>query len=135
MAIENNPEVMQKFAMFEQQIQGIQQQMQAVEQAIMDLTSLSQGLGELEGKEGKEILAQMGRGIFVKAKLLSEELVVDVGGKNFVKKNIKDTQKLIEGQLTKLTKVQDELNATLEGMNQEITEMILKEGKKEEKKG
>ena len=136
--MENNPELMQKLGMYEQQIQGIQQQMQAVEQAILDLNSLMSGLGDLKGKEGEEILAQIGRGIFVKAKLLSEELVVDIGGKNFVNKDIKSTQKIIEDQLTKLTGVQKELTGTLEKMNEEITQSILgaqKEGKGKKKEG
>jgi len=128
--MENNPELMAKLGMFEQQIKGIQEQMQAVEQAILDLTSLTHGLGELEGKKDQEILAQMGRGIFVKAKLLSEELIVDVGGKNLVKKDIKSTQEIINAQLVKLQEVQADLNKNLETMNEEITKEILESQKK-----
>ena len=83
---EAQQELMFKLSMFEQQIQQIQQQLQAVEQGVAELTSLNLGLEEIVGSEGKEIMAPIGRGIFVKAKLLSEELIVDVGGKNFVKK-------------------------------------------------
>ena len=74
--------------MFEQQIQQLQQQLQLIEQGIIELDSLALGLNDLEGGSGKEILAPVGRGIFAKTKLVSEELTVDVGGKNFVKKSV-----------------------------------------------
>ena len=98
-------ELMQKFQMFEQQIMQTQEQLQAVEQGTLELKDLTSGLSELIGKEGKEILAPIGRGIFVKAKLLSEELTVDVGEKKFVKKSIDDTKKIIDDQLGKLIEV------------------------------
>ena len=132
--MEKDQELMTKFGMFEQQIRGIQEQMQAVEKAILDLTSITQGIGELEGKKDQEILAQMGRGIFVKAKLLSEELIVDVGGKNLVKKDIKSTQEIINSQLIKLEEIRTDLNQNLEGINEEITKEILEAQKKEVKK-
>ncbi len=123
-----------KFGMLEQQIMAIQQQLQAVEQALVDLTSLNLGLDEI--KKDKEILAPIGRGIFVNAKTLSEELTVDVGGKNYVKKSVPDTKKLIQEQIEKLEKVREELNGELERINGELTEVFMesqkgKEGKKD----
>ena len=117
-------ELMQKFQMFEQQIMQTQEQLQAVEQGTLELKDLTSGLSELIGKEGKEILAPIGRGIFVKAKLLSEELTVDVGEKKFVKKSIEDTRKIIDEQLGKLTEVKGELEAPLQGINQELTKTM-----------
>ncbi len=113
-------ELMFKLQMFEQQAQQIQQQLQAVEQAMVEMKSLNLGLDELKGSKGKEIMASIGRGIFVKAKLLSEELTVDVGGNNFVKKSIPDTKKLIEGQIKKLEDVKKDLDGNLEGLGKEL---------------
>ena len=45
----NQQELFFKLSMFEQQIQNIQQQLQAVEKAILDLGSLSLDLEELKG--------------------------------------------------------------------------------------
>jgi len=120
-----------KFGMLEQQIMAIQQQLQAVEQALMDITSLNLGLDEI--KKDKEILAPIGRGIFTKAKLISEDLTVDVGGKNYVKKSIPDTKKLIQEQIKKLEEVKKSLNLELEKINEEITNVMLQhqEGKKD----
>ena len=121
----NQQELMFKFQMFEQQIQQIQQQLQAVEQAIVEMNSLNLGLDELVGAEGKEIMAPIGRGIFVKAKLLSEELTVDIGDKNLVKKSIADTKNLIQGQIDKLKEAQKSLEKSMDEINSELTKTMM----------
>ena len=123
-------ELTAKFQMFEQQIQAVQQQLQAVEQTLIEMNNLNLGLDELIGKENKEILAPIGRGIFVKTKLISEELLVDIGEKNFVKKSIPQTKKLIQEQIKKLEIAQKELNSELDKINSELTKtMIEAQGK------
>ncbi len=129
----NQQELMFKLSMFEQQIQSINQQLQAVENSILDLNTLIHGLEELKGKKDSEILSSIGRGIFVKSQLLSEELIVDVGGKNLVKKSIPDTQELIKEQLTKLEEIQGELQRALESINGQLTETIMVHQKEQEK--
>ncbi len=129
---EKQQELMFKLQMFEQQIQQLQQQLQAVEQGIVGMNSLNFGLDELVGKEGKEILAPIGRGIFVKSKLISEELTVDVGGGNFVKKTIPDTKKIIEEQIKKLEDVKGELERNLEKLSEELMK-VMGEAQKETK--
>ena len=116
----NQQELIFKLSMFEQQIQQLQQQLQAVEQGIVEISSLNIGLDELKGSKGKEILAPIGRGIFAKTKLLSEELTVDVGGGNFVKKSIPETKKIIEKQINKLEDVKKDLNSNLEKVSEEL---------------
>lgn len=116
-------ELQHKFQMFEQQIQLIQQQLQSVEQAIQEISLLSLGFDEI--KKDKEIMAPLGRGIFTKAKLISEDLIVDIGGGNYVKKSIEDTKELIQEQVKKLEKVREELNLELEKINQELTNVFM----------
>jgi prefoldin alpha subunit len=98
----------------------------------MDLNSLNLGLDELVGGTGKEIFAPFGKGIFVRAKLISEELNVDVGNGNFVKKSIPETKELIEEQLKKLEGIRKELEQNLEAIGGEI-EKIMKETHEKEK--
>ena len=117
-------EIMFKLSMFEQQIQQLQQQLQAVEKGIIDLSSLNLGLDEVVGKEGKEIFASIGKGIFAKAKLISEDLIVDIGSKNFVKKTIPETQKLVKNQIENLEEVKKELNNNLEATSNELRGLI-----------
>lgn len=68
---ENQQELIFKLSMYEQQIRNLQQQLEAVEKGILDMNNLNLGLDELIGSKDKEILAPIGRGIFVKTKLLS----------------------------------------------------------------
>ncbi|MBI2057335.1 prefoldin subunit alpha, partial [Candidatus Pacearchaeota archaeon] len=110
----NEQELTFKFQMLEQQIMAIQQQLQAVEQTLLDMALLNIGLDEIKKDtptgvpyEGKEILSPVGAGIFAKAKLLSEELVVAIGEKNYIKKSIPETKKLIQEQIKKLEKVRE----------------------------
>ena len=119
-------EFMIKASMLQQQTEQIQQQLQAVERSISEITVLNNGLDDLIGKEGEEIFAPIGKGIFAKAKLISEELTVDIGNKNFVKKSIPDTKKIIEGQIGKLGEVQEGLHKNLDKINRELMEMISK---------
>jgi prefoldin alpha subunit len=116
-----------KFSMFEKQIRELQQQIEAVENGIVDLTSLNFGLDELVGNTGKEIYAPLGKGIFVKAKLISEDLNVDIGSGNLVKKNIPETKELIESQIKKLQGIKIELENSLEEIGKEINVMMGKE--------
>jgi prefoldin alpha subunit len=117
-------ELIYRFSLFEKQIGELQQQIEAVERGIVDLTSLNFGLNELIGSTGKEIFAPFGKGIFVKAKLISEELNVDVGDGNIIKKSIPETKELIEEQIKKLEQVKGELEANLEELGQEINKMM-----------
>ncbi len=115
----------QKFRVFEQQIMQIQEQLGAIEQALVDMTSISTGLDELVGKKDQEIMAVLGRGIYVKAKLVAEELTVDVGGKNFVEKSIPETKKLIDDQIEKIKEIKKSLEGELNKINEELTKTML----------
>jgi prefoldin alpha subunit len=128
---EEQQELIMKLSFFEQQIQHVQKQLQAVEQGIVEISSLSIGLEELKGAEGKEVLAPLGRGIFAKTKLLSEDLIVDIGGKTFIKKTIPETQSLIQEQISKLEEIQKSLESNLEEINNELTRIFTEAQDKE----
>lgn len=123
---EKQQEVIYKLSLFEQQMQQIQQQLQMVEQGVGELKELGSSIGELKGKTEEEILAPLGRGIFAKAKLLSEEFIVDIGGKNFVKKSISETKEMIENQIKKLEDIYVQLSESMNELNIEA-EKLLKE--------
>lgn len=121
---ENQQELMFKLSMFEQQIKHLQEQIGAVENALIDMQQLLIGLDEFKGSKGREIMAPVGRGIFVKSKIDSEELVVDIGEGNFITKNVDGTKEMIEKQVKKLIEVKEELNNNLEKTGEEITGIL-----------
>ncbi len=118
-------ELTAQFQMFEQQIRMIQEQQQAVEQAIVELSTLNLELDELIGKKDNEIMAPIGRGIYARAKLVSEDFLVDIGNKNFVKKSIPETKEIIGEQVKKLEKAREELNGEMEKINTELTNVFM----------
>jgi len=124
-------EILMKLSMFEQQIQQLQQQIEAVERGIVELTSLDIGLDEIVDGKDKEIFASVGRSIFVRAKLISDELNVDIGQGNFVKKTIPETKELIEEQIGKLEDVKKELEHNLEKIGEDFTDMMKEAEEKE----
>lgn len=113
-------ELMYKLSMFEQQMQLIQQQIEAVEQAVNEAGLLNAGLDELKESQDKEILASIGKGIYIKGKIADNHLIVDVGGKRFVKKTISETQNTITEQIKKLEEVKKDLENNLEKINEEL---------------
>jgi len=115
-------EIIYTLGMYEQHIKQLSQQLQAVEENIVELNSLIFDLDEI--KKGKEILAQVGKGVFVNANLTSNELTVNVGEKNFVKKKIPETKKLIKEQLSKLENVKKELEMKIDEIGGEIQRIL-----------
>jgi prefoldin alpha subunit len=133
MEMDLEQELARKFQIFEQQIRMLQEQLNAVEQTTIDLQTLDLGLDDLKDSENKEILAQVGRGIFVKAKVTSDDLIVDIGGKNFVTKSIENTKEVLKGQVEKLGKIKEDLEKELDKINEEITNAFLEHQEKQEK--
>ncbi|MBU2616374.1 MAG: prefoldin subunit alpha [Nanoarchaeota archaeon] len=121
---ENQQEILQKLGFYEHQLNQLRQQFQAVEEGVVELNSLSIGLGEIDVSEGEEILAPIGRGVFVKAKITSKELIVDVGNRTLVKKDIPETKKIIEEQISKLENLKKDLENNMEGIQEEVTNFL-----------
>jgi prefoldin alpha subunit len=125
-------ELIYKLSLFEQQIKLLQQEIEAVDQAIIDATTLNGGLDDLKKAKGRDILAPLGKGIFIKGKIESEDLIVDIGNKNFVKKTIPETQELIKTQIEKLGELKKELDDGLEKVNEELTKTFMEAQGQEE---
>jgi prefoldin alpha subunit len=124
--MEDQQELMMQLQMLEQQMQNIHQQLQSVEQAIVEISSLHLGLDELTNGKDKEVLALIGKGIYAKAKLVSEDLIVDIGEKSFVKKTIPKTKQIVATQVEKLEEAKVYLNNSLQDLSEQVTTTIEK---------
>jgi prefoldin alpha subunit len=122
--MKNQEEVERKFKELEREIGYIDSQLKAVEEGIKEISLLKDGLNELVGKKGEEIFAPIGRGIFVHAKLESEDLLVNIGENKFIKKSIPETKKTIEDQIEKLNEIQERLIEELQRIDKELTQTI-----------
>ncbi len=119
-----NQEILFKLSMMEQQIRQLQEQIQAVESSLIDIDYLKNSLDELKGSTEKEILSPIGKGIFIKSKVLSEELILDVGDRKFVKKDIEGTKDMLGKQIKKLEEIKLELESNLDKLGEEVNKII-----------
>lgn len=122
--MESDKEIFFKVNMIEQYMKNIQQQVEIIENEILELNSLKEGLKGLEGCSGKEIFSSLGKGIFIKAKISSEELLVKIGGKDLIKKSIPETEEIIKKQMSKLEFARRELSLEMEKLNEEAEKIM-----------
>jgi len=120
----NEEELTKKFQFFEKQINALQGEISAIDAAIEDMKKISFGLEDIKGKTGEEIFAQIGKGLFVKAKLLDESILLDTGGKNFIKKSIDETKITIKKQEKKLEKIKKEVENDLQKLDTELVKTM-----------
>ena len=113
-----------KLAELEQEINRVQQQMQAIEQQVLEMQVLQTGLKELEKTKEKSMLANLGKGIFIKTEIKDKNLLVDVGNRTFVKKTISETLKTIEQELEKLMEGKNNLLGKMQQIQQETQQTI-----------
>jgi prefoldin subunit 5 len=104
---EHNPqkeqEKLMRMAMMEQEARQIEQQLEILEHQIIEMQLLKLHMEELDkGSQKKEILANLGRNIFIEAESKNKDFLVDVGAKTIVRKNAKEVAELIEKELSQL---------------------------------
>jgi len=121
---QEDKEIFFKINMLEQYMKNIHQQIEAVENEILELNSLNKGLEELKNSSGKEVFSTIGKNIFIKTKIISEELLVGVGEKNLVKKSIPETSGIIIAQIKKLEFIKKDLLNEMEKLNREAEKIL-----------
>lgn len=120
-----------QLSMLEQESNHLQQQMQLIEQQNLELQTLQIGLRELEKTKEKKMLANLGKGIFIKTQIENKELIVDVGNKTFVQKNIPETLKVIDEQLEKLLEAKKKVLMKMQELQHRMQEIVAQaEGEK-----
>ena len=126
-------EYLLRLAVLDQEISKLEQQMQLIEQQILEIQNLKVGLEELEKSKEKQILTNLGKNIFIKTEIINKDLLVDVGNRTFVKKNIGGALKLIEEQLSKLTEGKNQVLSKVQEIQQKTGEVIAEAEKTEGK--
>ena len=120
--------------MFEQETQQLNQQLQLIEQNISEMQDLNLSLEEIEKEESKEILANLGKGIYIPVDIKDRKLIIGVGNKNFIKKTIPETKNIIQEQLKKLVGGRAQISERLEALQSEIGNLMKSiEGKNKDK--
>jgi prefoldin alpha subunit len=118
-------ELLYKAMELRKQSEEVERNLQFVSEQIMELSNFKESLDVLGVEKEKEMLANLGRGVFVKAdRKKDEKLFVDVGAGVIVRKTPEETKKVIEEQIRKFNDVRVQLSAELEGFAVQFGEMM-----------
>lgn len=114
-----NQDLQQKYMEYQQlsnQLNYGQQQVLQLEKQYMELESLSAALEDVKKtKEGTEVIASLGSGIYVKTELRSNsEIIMHVGSNTNVTKSPDEAKKIIDDQMQQLKKIIEDLRADLQ---------------------
>ncbi|MBU0470075.1 MAG: prefoldin subunit alpha [Nanoarchaeota archaeon] len=114
-----------QFQMLQQQIEQISQHLEILQQQNEDLDRAVEAVTELgKTKTGKEILAPLANGIFLKTELKdNERLIVNVGADVTVEKTIPEVTKLLEEQKTAMLAKSVEAETVLEQLQHQMMEI------------
>ena len=100
------------------QSQEIEEKFKVVEQQLDELQKFASSLEDLGKNSNKEILASLGKGVYIKSDIKDEKLFVDVGSGILVRKSIEESRQVVEEQSKKLNEMKIQLvaeNETIAG--------------------
>jgi len=120
-----NQEILQKAMMLRQQSEETEKQLQFVSEQINELEQFGENLRVLGEDKEKEMLASIGKGVYVKTERnVEEKLFVEVGAGVLVKKTPAEARKIILGQVKKFHDARIQLSAQLEAYGEKFGEMM-----------
>ena len=124
-------ELLIKLSMLEEQAKEISEKIRAIDNQINEMEALKLSLIKMEKSKGKEMLAPVGRGIFLKTEVKDEKVFVNVGSRILVKKSFSEAAEIVDGQISELNGIKVELMGNLNEINENLTSLI-EEAKKSE---
>ncbi len=110
--------------MISQQSKQIEAQLGKIEEQLNELAVTTEALLDIQKADaGTEILAPISPGIFIKTKLSdNKEIIINVGSKVTVSKDIDDAIKLINAQYSEIEKYKREITETYSYMTLQMKE-------------
>ena len=117
--MKNSEEVKQKLLelqVLDEHIKEVQQQFVLVSQKTKELNDIVEALSDLNSlKTDSEMLAQIGQGVFVKAKLGdTKDVVMNIGADTAIECSAEEAKKIIQEQATKLQSYLSKIKEKLE---------------------
>jgi prefoldin alpha subunit len=118
-------EYFMRINMMGQEAERIEQQIQMIDQHLSELGAVNESILAIKNSDkNKEILANLGKGIFVKADLREKNLFVNVGRDVLIKKTPDETIKVIQGETTKLMEGKELLIEKIQGIQESMKSMM-----------
>lgn len=126
-------EIIVRLNLLEQQAEERRSQIEELDGQRMDMINLKNSLQELDkGSKNQEILANLGRGVFIKAKVEDEKLFVNVGSKTLARKTFKEAVEIIDNQLAEIERIKAELMGNIEEINAQLYKLLEEAQKSQE---
>lgn len=121
----DSQEILQKAMTLRFQSEEVEKQLQFVQEQIVEMNEFTKTLDSFNESEESEILAPLGKGVYMKAKKeKGEKLFVQTGAGVVVRKTPEEAKRVITGQIKKFTEVKIHLTAQLETFRHEFGLML-----------
>lgn len=115
--LENAQRMHEESRMFEERLQVIEQQ-------IVELQDFQKGLEHFNDSAAGDIMASIGKGVYVKGIANKSDFFVDIGAGIIVKKRLPEVSGIIEEQITRLEAMRGEANERLGDLQESFGEIL-----------
>jgi prefoldin alpha subunit len=119
-----NIELLQKAQMMQRQSEEAERGLQVIDEQINELEKFNDNLDFLDKSKEKQILANLGKGVFVKSDIKDKKLFVEVGAGIIVRKSAIETRGVIEKQIKKFKEARIQILGQLEEFRGEFGRMV-----------
>lgn len=124
---EHSQELMMRASLIERHLQELNDKIDYVAQQISELEEFKNNLKFLKDAKGKEVLATLGKGIYLKSSCQDNSFFVNVGSGIVLKKTPEETAEIMTTQIKNLREAKTSILASLEVyqglMNQAISDL------------
>lgn len=117
-------EILLRFNLLERQSSQIEENLQAIDSKMLDLNEFQDNLDKLSKSKEKNILTNLGEGIFIKSEIKEEKVLVNIGSKILIKKDISEARGIINSQIQRLLSLKSDLLSSLEKVNLELQKIV-----------
>src|SRR3989344_1165907 len=120
-------ELLTKAQELQNESREVENNIKIINEHVEELIKFKENLDFLNTDDEKDILASLGRGVYVKSKIEDDEkLFVEIGAGVVVKKTPTETKKVIEEQIGKFGEAKLQLKTQLELYANEFRRMVKK---------
>ncbi len=116
--------LLERVQVLHQESEALEERMTFVDKQVQELTDFLGHLHVLQASSDPSFFSSVGKGVFVETRLANKRLLIDVGAGVLVKKEIREVQEIIQGQLEGLRTMRHETQTSLEELHAEFERLI-----------
>ncbi|MCX6748498.1 MAG: prefoldin subunit alpha [Candidatus Pacearchaeota archaeon] len=117
-----NEELLYRITILEQEAKKMEENIKAVNEQISEFETLKLSLKSID----KEILAGLGKGVFIKSQVEEEDFLVNIGCGILVKKSKAQASEIIDKQIKEMEELKVKLLGHIEHLNNEMSSLVEK---------